>query len=166
MEGMKIEDSPFYDSMMGIFDGFMDAVKNYGDCGIYADKILQWDKVKLMTQYVDVAEPMRCGFVIMNHGDPWLNNIMFKSDADKNTIDLKFIDFQLPFWGSPSADLIYFLVTSVADDVKVEHFDHFVEFYQSELTSALKKLGYNQHIPSLAELHIDFLDKGFFGGFC
>ena len=165
MEDMKIEDHPFYDSMMQMLQGFIDAVKNYGDCDVFAEKIAKWDKTKLMTQFMDVAEPMRCGFQILNHGDPWLNNIMFKSDADKKSIDVKLIDFQMSFWASPAADLLYFLITSVADDVKVEHFDNFIEFYHSELSSGLKKLEYKEHIPTLAELHIDLLDKGFFGEF-
>jgi Ecdysteroid kinase-like family len=160
---VPIEESPFYNSFMKMFHGFTDAIRNYGGFEVYADKIACWDKIKIMTQYVDVAEPMRCGFQVLNHGDTWLNNMMFKSDGDNNPIDLKLIDYQMPFWASPAADILYFLISSVADDIKVDHFDDFIEFYQGELASALKKLNYDQHIPTLPEMHIDLIDKGFFG---
>jgi thiamine kinase-like enzyme len=165
MDATKVEESPFYESFMKMYAGFTDAVKNYGGFESYAEKIEKWDKNKLMTQYMDVAEPMKCGFVVMNHGDPWLNNMMFKADADNKSIDCKLIDFQMPFWASPAADLLYFLVSSVENDIKVEHFDDFIEFYHTELSSGLKKLGYDQYIPTLAELHVDLLEKGFFGEF-
>lgn len=99
----------------------------------------------------------------MNHGDLWLNNMMFKSDNENNSVAVRLIDFQVPFWGSPSADLLYFLFSSVADDIKTDHFDDFIEYYHEQLVLALKKLKFNQHIPTLPELHIDLLDKGGFG---
>lgn len=156
-------DSPFVAGFMRIIDGFMNAVKNYGDCNVYADKIAKWSKEKLMTQWIDVAEPMRCGFTVMNHGDIWLNNMMFKFDDANNPIDVSMIDYQTPFWASPANDILYFLISSVADDIKVDQFDEFIEFYHEQLATSLKRLNYDQHIPTLAELHIDLLDKGAFG---
>lgn len=58
---------------------------------------------------------------------------------------------------------MYFLFTSVENDVKVAHFDELVGFYHSELVSGLQKLSYGEHIPTLTELHIDLLDNGAFG---
>jgi hypothetical protein len=71
----------------------------------------------------------------------------------------------MPFWASPAADLLYFLISSVENDIKVEHFDDFIEFYHTELSSGLKKLGYDQYIPTLVELHVDLLEKRYFGMF-
>jgi hypothetical protein len=161
----NVEESPFYESFMKMHAGLIDAVKNYDGFESYAEKIEKWDKTKIMTQYIDIEQPMKCGFVVMNHGDPWLNNMMFKADADNKSIDCKLIDFQLTFWASPAADLLYFLISSVENDIKVDHFDDFIEFYHTELSSGLKKLGYEQYIPTLGELHVDLLEKGFFGEF-
>lgn len=157
------EDSPFVAAFFRLYQAFAKAVRGIDGCEAYADKIDQWNKKKQLTQFIDVAEPMRCGFQILNHGDIWLNNMMFQSDADNNPLDVSMIDFQGPFWASPVVDIMYFLLSSVADDIKVEHFDHFVEFYHEQLTEALKKLKFDQHIPTLAELHIDLLEKGYFG---
>jgi thiamine kinase-like enzyme len=158
------ESSPFAAGFLRIIEGFIKAVDNYGDCDNYAAKIKSWNKQKLMSQYIDVSDPMRCDFVVMNHGDLWLNNMMFKFENGK-PLEVSMIDYQAPFWGSPANDILYFLLTSVQDDIKVEHFDEFIEFYHEQLSTSLKKLNYDRHIPTLAELHIDLLDKGGFGEF-
>lgn len=157
------EDSPFLLGFKKMLDAFTDSIKSYGDCDELATKIGKWDFKKLSGVWKDVAEPMRCGFQVMNHGDIWLNNMMFKSDEENNPLDVNMIDFQVAFWASPAPDILYFLVSSVADDIKVEHFDDFIEFYHEQLTSALKQLKFDQHIPTLPELHIDLLDKGAHG---
>lgn len=96
-------------------------------------------------------------------GDAWTNNLLFKLDENGVATDMQFIDFQLSFWSSPANDLLYFFVSSVADDTKIDHFDDLIECYHTELTKTLKKLNYDQHIPTLAELHIDLLEKGGMG---
>ena len=116
--------------------------------------------MKLMTIFMAIAEPMQGGLKVLNHGDDWVNNMMFKYDDEGRVLDTKFIDFQMSFWGSPANDLIYFFVSSVADDVKVAHFDDLIQFYHNELVDSLKKLNYDQPIPTLYELHVDLLQKG------
>jgi aminoglycoside phosphotransferase (APT) family kinase protein len=155
-------DSVFTQGFMRMFDVFVETVKNMKGFEACSKKVAQWDKKKLQTAWIDIAEPMRCGFQILNHGDIWINNMMFKSDEENNPLDVSMIDFQGNFWGTPTNDVAYFLISSVDDDIKVEHFDEFVEFYLEELTKALKKLNYDQHIPTLAELHIDLIEKGYF----
>jgi len=154
------DDSPFVEGFFKMFKAFVDAVKNYGDCEVYSDKLATWDKKKLMSIILDAAEPMRCGFQILNHGDIWINNMMFKTDEQNNALDVSMIDYQGPFWGSPANDILYFLLTSVSDDIKVDHFDDFVDYYHEQLTAALRKLNFDQHIPTLTELHIELLEKG------
>lgn len=118
-------------------------------------KISNWDMMKIMTTFMAVAEPMRSGFKVLNHGDDWLNNMMFKG-----TEDVKLIDFQLSFWGSPANDLIYFFVSSVADDIKTQTYDDLLEIYHSELEKTLQALNYDGHIPTLSEIQIDLIEKG------
>lgn len=142
-----------------MFNAFSAAVKNFGDCEVYADKIVRWDTKRLMTILFDEAKPMSCGFQVLNHGDIWINNMMFKSDQEGNLLDVSMIDFQGLFWASPVHDVLYFLISSVADDIKVEYFDDFIEFYHIQLTAALKKLKFDQYIPSLHDLHVDLLEK-------
>lgn len=157
------EDSPFIVGFKKMHAAFADSVKNYGDCDEVAAKIASWDFQKLRDVWLDVAVPMRCGFEVMNHGDIWINNMMFRSDEAGDTVAVKLIDFQIAFWASPVPDLLYFLLSSVADDIKTDHYDDLIEFYHEQLTSALKQLKYDQHIPTLSELNEDLLEKGGFG---
>lgn len=159
-------DSPFMAGFMKLFDAFTSAVRNFGDCDVYADKIDRWDFANSMALMVELATPTRGGFQILNHGDLWLNNMMFKSDAEGNPLEVSLIDYQMPFWASPANDLLYFLISSAADDIKIKYFDEFIEFYHGQLVESLKKLKYTEkNVPTLAELHIDILDKGGIGKF-
>ena len=107
--------------------------------------------------------PMKCGFTVLNHGDDWINNMMFKLDDQGNTVDFKFLDFQMSFWGSPAADLFYFIMSSIRDDIKVVHFDEIIEYYHEILVESLKKLNYQHHIPTLMELIEELKAKGDLG---
>lgn len=124
------------------------------------EKIQRWDFMRIMSIFMAVAEPMQNGFIVLNHGDDWLNNMMFKYDEKKQLLDAKLIDFQMSFWGSPANDLIYFLVSSVKDEIKIDFYDDLIQYYHEELESSLKKLNYDQPIPTLYELHVDLLQKG------
>lgn len=151
-------DNPFTKGFMRMYVEFIAALRSYGDCDKYADKIASWDQQKLLTSWISTAEPMRNGFKILSHGDAWLNNMMFRSDED-----VLFLDFQGCAWGSPALDLEYFMISSVSDDIKVTHFDELMKFYHAELTESLIKLKYDEAIPSYEELQEDLLAKGAIG---
>lgn len=104
------------------------------------------------------SQPTRSGFQVLNHGD-LINNMLFKNDEKGNPIDVKFIDFQLSFWGSPIADLMYFLLTSVRDEIKTAHFDELIAFYHKELIKSLKELKYCKDAPTLDVLKQDLMEK-------
>lgn len=98
-------------------------------------------------------------FQVLNHGDDWINNMLFKNDEKGNAIDVKFIDFQLSFWDSPMADLMYFLLTSVKDEIKTAHFDELIAFYHKELIKSLNELKYSEDAPTLDVLKQDLMEK-------
>ena len=126
----------------------------------------QWPLDVLMDSYFDVAHPMKCGFMSLIHADLWTNNVLFKQDSDENSIDVKIIDYQMSFWGSPNADLIYLLFTSVMDDVKIKHFDEIIEFYYGELRMSLELVKYCGYIPTVKELKEDLMDTRMYGKNC
>lgn len=85
--------------------------------------------------------------------------MLFKNDEKGNAIDVKFIDFQLSFWDSPMADLMYFLLTSVKDEIKTAHFDELIAFYHKELIKSLNELKYSEDAPTLDVLKQDLMEK-------
>ncbi|KAJ9590309.1 hypothetical protein L9F63_027852, partial [Diploptera punctata] len=52
------------------------------------------------------------GYNVLNHGDLWLNNIMFRYNEDSQQVqDVRFVDYQLSYYSSPVVDLFYFLIS-------------------------------------------------------
>ncbi|KFB51820.1 AGAP003855-PA-like protein [Anopheles sinensis] len=81
------------------------------------------------------------GFKVLNHGDFWTNNIMFKYQGNE-LVDAIFVDFQNCVVGSPIIDLVYFLSSSPAYDVLQKHKDELVFTYHETLVLLLQKMGY------------------------
>lgn len=159
-------ENPMFDGFCRMHKSFVKSLRSFGGCEAYVEKIVRWDCNKLWECFVKVAEPMKNGFTVLNHADMWMNNFMFKTDALGKPIDAILIDFQGCYWGSPSGDLIYFLLTSIHDDFKVDHFDNLVEFYHGELVTSLKKLNFDEPIPTLSELIADLHEMGYFTCMC
>lgn len=66
-------------------------------------------------------------------------------------------------WSSPAIDLTYLIYTSAASELKIEQFDYLIQFYHTVLVDCLKKLNYSKRLPTLLELQIDVLKRGFYG---
>lgn len=158
---MLTEDNPFVQGFKRMYHEFVAALRSYGDCDKYADKIASWDTKKLFSCWVTTAEPMANGFTVLTHGDAWVNNMMFRSDEDA-----LLLDFQGPSWATPALDLHYFFVSSVRDDTKsLNHFDEIIEFYYKELVESLNKLKYDGEIPTFEEFKVDLDEKAAMGEF-
>jgi hypothetical protein len=151
---------------MGIFylyQKLLETVKKLKVSDAVVGKIVRWDLQKVMAGFFMTAAPMKCGFKVLNHGDTWLNNIMYKKDDEGNYFDALFVDFQLSYWGTPNGDLMYLLFTSVDDEVKIQHFDEILDHYYGELRRSLKRLGYEGNVPSDEEFRADLDEKKLFG---
>lgn len=151
---MMTEENEMMKGFLRIFQEFVKAIKSYGDCDQYADKIEKWDMKKLFTCWITVAEPMKNGFQVLAHGDSWLNNMMFKGEDD-----ILYLDFQACSWASPALDLHYFITSSVHDDIKIDKYDEIMKFYYDELIDSLTKLNYDGTIPSYEEFEEDLIEK-------
>ncbi|XP_075145779.1 uncharacterized protein LOC142220487 isoform X2 [Haematobia irritans] len=93
-------------------------------------------------------------FNVLNHGDLWVNNIMFQYHEDGSLKETYFIDFQMGRYGSPAQDLLYFLISSTNLDIKIQQFDNFIAYYHRELIDHLQLLKYQGQLPKLKDLHM------------
>ncbi|XP_058119619.1 uncharacterized protein LOC131284805 [Anopheles ziemanni] len=98
------------------------------------------------------------GFNVLNHGDVWMNNILF-SYASDTVAQVALVDYQFPTWGSPVFDVIQLLFSSVSQSLKLSEQAAFVRFYQKELVQNLRLLGYTKPMPTLQGLQIAFNDR-------
>ncbi|XP_026480679.1 uncharacterized protein LOC113387555 [Ctenocephalides felis] len=80
---------------------------------------------------------MRPGCInVLNHGDLWTNNMLFKYDQNNEPTDVVFVDFQLSIWSSLGIDLNYFLHTSVQYEIMNKK-DYLIERYHKTLPSQI-----------------------------
>ncbi|XP_065086874.1 uncharacterized protein LOC135708697 [Ochlerotatus camptorhynchus] len=107
------------------------------------------------------------GFVTLCHGDVWTNNHMYSYHGSGAPKDVLLIDFQGPYYGSPVGDLFYYIISSSSLELKKStQFDELIQYYQKQLAKGLKKLNYPGAIPSLRDIQIEILKRGFFGMYC
>lgn len=72
------------------------------------------------------------------HTDFWANNIMLKDNENPPKVII--LDLQTCGLGSPVADLLFFLGTSIENSTAIKHFDAVLKLYYNELISNLKSL--------------------------
>ncbi|XP_066998749.2 uncharacterized protein [Anabrus simplex] len=107
------------------------------ECGSYEARIRAH-----CDQYVKLANKslQKEPFATIVHNDFWTNNIMFLYNNTHPT-DVKFVDFQITLLCSPVKDLIFFLFSSVQDEVLKEHYDHLINLYYLNFINSLKRVG-------------------------
>lgn len=65
--------------------------------------------------------PIREPWSTIVHNDFWVNNVMLKRDEGK--VQVKIVDFQMCSYGSYAKDLVFFLLSSVQDNVQRSNLD-------------------------------------------
>jgi len=102
-------------------------------------------------------------FNVINHGDCWVNNMMFKYNDDGKPIDHIFVDFQLCVYTSPAVDLLYFLSTSPSPDVIENNKDILFNEYLSTLSATMKQLDCKTQPPTKEELKASMKRRAAYG---
>jgi hypothetical protein len=88
---------------------------------------------------------------------------MYRYDSERNPIDLKLVDYQLCFWGTPALDIWYIMISSWHEDFKIAKFDYLIKYYHDKFVESLKILKYEGKVPTLEELHAELNRKSFVG---
>ncbi|XP_054258010.1 uncharacterized protein LOC128982940 isoform X1 [Macrosteles quadrilineatus] len=88
---------------------------------------------------LNLIKPKPASLNVLNHGDIWINNILFKYTQSAEVSNLKFLDFQLTRYGSPVLDLIFFTWTSANEDVR-ENLEDLYKIYLQTLNQTLENL--------------------------
>nr|CAD7577064.1 unnamed protein product [Timema californicum] len=113
---------------------------------------------------LELVKPKEGVLNVLNHGDFWVNNMLFKYSEETGEVDdIRMIDFQIVRYGSPALDLHYFLLSSTNDEVRDDQLDFLLEEYHRSLASNLQLLGLNPDLLSIETLKKQFEDYWFFG---
>ncbi|KXJ79006.1 hypothetical protein RP20_CCG002641 [Aedes albopictus] len=127
-----------------------------------AEKLFRLEK-SMMPKAFEIYKSDKTGFNVLCHCDLSVNNVMLKFDSVGNSVDCRLVDFAIGFFGSPAMDLSYLLFTSSADDVTTDQFDELLQYYHTQFVDTLVKLGYGRPIPTLNDIQVEMLRKGFLG---
>ncbi|XP_058817294.1 uncharacterized protein LOC131680598 [Topomyia yanbarensis] len=146
--------SKFEEYYAPLFNSFLQSLEDLGYPAYILDALRPW-KGKAYLTLSRLYRTDHTKFNVLNHGDVWINNLQFSEN------ELLLVDFQVAFYGSPSFDLIYFIINSAELDVRTDKFDHLIDHYYQHLVNDLQQLNAVVTVPTLQELHRDITDHGF-----
>ncbi|EDW65158.2 uncharacterized protein [Drosophila virilis] len=115
---------------------------------------------------VMTGRPTPGEITVLNHGDLWVNNFMYKYHDELPTkpIDAIFVDFQNSFFGSPGCDINFFLNSSVQLDVLIHRREFLIQTYYASLRESLERM-HSQFVPSYADLQQEIHARELYGFF-
>ncbi|XP_054016550.1 uncharacterized protein LOC128896965 [Hylaeus anthracinus] len=90
---------------------------------------------------VEVYEYDSNEFCVLNHGDCWINNMMFKENEKGQPVDVLLLDYQMAVYASPVIDLLYFLNICPELDVRYDNDDYFLDVYLGTLRETMETIG-------------------------
>lgn len=108
--------------------------------GLYTDKIIRMrEKIEdcsaLLRELLAPEEPL----AVLCHGDFNRNNMLFRYDSGGKPAEVKFLDFQNPFYASPAIDLSFFLFVNASPDLLGNCWDGLFSTYHHTLLDALSE---------------------------
>ncbi|XP_055605910.1 uncharacterized protein LOC129754074 [Uranotaenia lowii] len=104
-------------------------VEKFFDCDLY-------DKMVYLTH-------TRNQNSVINHGDCWMPNFLFRYDANGVPVAVKMIDFQLARYSSPALDISFFIYSCTTQELRDAHYKELLQAYHQSLTEMLRDLGSN-----------------------
>ncbi|XP_053673519.1 uncharacterized protein LOC128723780 [Anopheles nili] len=103
------------------------------------------------------------GYRVLNHGDLWGNNMMFRYGKDEIVQEVMFVDYQLSNYGSPGLDLVYCLYNCAQFEVRENRINDLLQVYYGSLCEGLRIGGYQQRKPTFDDVLKEFARHEFIG---
>ncbi|XP_034195304.1 uncharacterized protein LOC117611459 [Osmia lignaria lignaria] len=128
-------------------------IRNWEDkkCANAADKLIKVAET-IGTRCIDAYKYDPDEFCVLNHGDCWINNMMFKENEKGEPTDLLLVDYQMAVYTSPVIDLIYFLNICPEFSVKYDNDDYFLKIYLNTLKETMRSIGCKTKPPTMQQL--------------
>lgn len=124
-----------------MFKPILDQIKNDPEMSPYFDRCK-----KLLTEESLATlwtENLREPWTTIIHSDFWVNNVMFHRNPKGKIDSVKFVDFQIYVYGSPTRDLLFFLYSSLAKDLAEDQVEDLMDLYYESLVNMVNKMGCN-----------------------
>jgi hypothetical protein len=147
---------------------FIKAVKAFGEQAMtwpgmkkYAEKVIKISD-RMYDLGCNACKYTEDDFKVINHGDCWVNNMLFKYDSNNKPVEHIFVDFQICIYTSPAIDLLYFLSTSPSLDLENKK-DVLLNEYLNMLSTVMKELGCKTQPPTMEKLQASLKQRAIYG---
>ncbi|XP_075226749.1 uncharacterized protein LOC142327508 isoform X2 [Lycorma delicatula] len=102
------------DFVINCFNMVSNEIKTWPGFEKYSTKLRECSE-NIWNDTCKVLLPNEEHIMVLNHGDFWTNNILFKYENDNKIKDVKLVDFQFCRWSTVAIDLQIFFMTSVRE---------------------------------------------------
>ncbi|MCL4165737.1 UNVERIFIED_CONTAM: hypothetical protein GTU68_017253 [Idotea baltica] len=123
---------------------------------------LETHKNKLIDVYLELLNSSPENMKVINHGDCWNNNLLYRYDDIGHPIEATLLDFQICRFGSLGLDLNYFLYCSHTGDARNKYTENFLSVYYEEFENVMKSNSTDMPFTR-NELQEEVLNKTLFG---
>ncbi|XP_043468130.1 uncharacterized protein LOC122502248 [Leptopilina heterotoma] len=140
----KIKEPLFFES--GCYTKNVDLIMEAAIMAVENDEQHYIDKVKRLKKNAQEildfsvdgrnAEP----YTVLNHGDLWTYNMLFKYNEKSEPVDVRLLDFQLNRFVSPAMDIHYTFYTCLTQEMRDNYYDELLHHYHDSLSQQLKEL--------------------------
>ncbi|XP_076763133.1 uncharacterized protein LOC143430643 [Xylocopa sonorina] len=103
-------------------------------------------------QLADIYDFDPDDFCVLNHGDCWINNLMFKEDEKGQPVDVLMVDYQMAVYSSAAIDVLHFLCTCPEREVRYNNDDYFIKLYLDTLKETMESIGCKRRPPTMEQL--------------
>ncbi|RZF40053.1 hypothetical protein LSTR_LSTR002456 [Laodelphax striatellus] len=146
-EIMYVHSNTIMDSyVQDCFKTMSDLFEEFDNLRKYSPRLRKKAGENVWGRMADTVQ-FREGLNVLNHGDFWTSNLLFKHDDKGQILDTRFVDLQFCRWSSPACDLQVFFYTSVRN---VSDIPQLTDIY-------LKRL--NSRLPSQVQLTKENFEK-------
>lgn len=80
-------------------------------------------------------------YSVIQHGDCWMPNFLFRYNENKVPEHVKIIDFQLARYASPAVDLSFFTYSCTDNKMRTQYYDSMLKIYHEAAADLIKDLG-------------------------
>uniref|UniRef100_A0A2A4JD29 CHK kinase-like domain-containing protein n=1 Tax=Heliothis virescens TaxID=7102 RepID=A0A2A4JD29_HELVI len=115
--------------------GFLEIIQNEDHKSFLKNKIAD---AMVLRKEMTISENDR-NHTIIQHGDGWTNNILFKLEGD--TLQSVMVDYQGANNNNPMSDILFMLFHCTDHEDRSKHFYDWIDYYHSEMDKFLTYFG-------------------------